>query len=112
MVSGPEFTSYSLFALMSAVESNYLEPQTFEEAWDHADPHDREKWREAIRKELKAMKERNVWRIVKKSEVPDGRRLIGHKWVFKKKKNGVYRARLVALGYNQVPGIDFTEHFL
>ena len=33
------------------------------------------------------------------------------KWVFKIKPSGVYRARLVALGYSQVPGIDFTDNF-
>ena len=28
-----------------------------------------------------------------------------------KKKNGVYRARLVALGYRQIPGIDHKDNF-
>jgi hypothetical protein len=36
---------------------------------------------------------------------------IGSKWVFKVKSNGIYRARLVALGYSQVAGIDFTDNF-
>jgi hypothetical protein len=37
--------------------------------------------------------------------------LIGNKWVFKQKKNGIYRARLVALGYSQIPGVDFSENY-
>jgi len=43
--------------------------------------------------------------------LPPGRKGIGTKWVFKKKKNGVYRARLVAKGYNQVAGVDFQYNF-
>jgi len=49
---------------------------------------------------------RKVWLRVKKSTIPENRRLIGCKWVFKKKGNGVYRARLCAIGYTQVPRID------
>ena len=46
-----------------------------------------------------------------KTDIPSNRRLIGSKWVFKKKRNGVYRARLVALGYSQIPGVDYSENF-
>ena len=38
-------------------------------------------------------------------------RLIGNKWAFKIKRNGTYRARLVALGYSQIPGVDYTDNF-
>jgi hypothetical protein len=27
------------------------------------------------------------------------------------KRNGIFRARLVACGYSQVPGIDFNENY-
>ena len=42
-------------------------------------------------------------------DVPNDRSLIGCKSVFK--RDGTYRARLVALGYSQVPGVDFTDNF-
>lgn len=36
---------------------------------------------------------------------------IGTKWVFKIKKNGTYRARLVAKGYNQIARVEFQYSF-
>ena len=38
------------------------------------------------------------------------RRLIGSKWVFKEKRDGRFRARLVCLGYSQIPG-DFSDNY-
>ena len=99
------------WALMSAVQSDYLEPKNFYDAWNHDDPIERESWRGAIQKEFNDMERREVWKLVEKSEVPEGRQPIGSKWVFKRKKSGVYRARLVALGYNQIPGVDFSDKF-
>ena len=43
--------------------------------------------------------------------IPRGRKGIGTKWVFKIKKNGTYRSRLVAKGYDQEAGIDFWYNF-
>ena len=44
-------------------------------------------------------------------DVPNDRRLSGCKWVFKNKRDGTYRATLVALGYSQVPSVEFTDNF-
>ena len=54
---------------------------------------------------------RGVWQHLQKNTIPENRRLIGAKWVFKVKHGGTYRARCVALGYPQIPGVDYTENF-
>ena len=36
---------------------------------------------------------------------------IKNKWIFKIKHNGVYQVHLVAHGYSQVPGVDFSENY-
>ena len=54
---------------------------------------------------------RGVWRKIDNAKIPENRRLIGNKWVFKIKRDGTYRARLVALGYSQIPGVEYTDNF-
>ncbi len=86
-------------------------PGSFEEAWNHPDLWQRDRWRKAIAKEFKKMEERQVWKKVSRSSMPKGRRCVKHKWVLEIKRNGVFRARLVAKGFSQVPGVDYTEVF-
>ncbi|GKD18813.1 putative ribonuclease H-like domain-containing protein [Tanacetum coccineum] len=55
----------------------------------------------------------NVWTLV---DLPNGKRAIGTKWVFRNKKDerGIVvrnKARLVAQGYTQEEGIDYDEVF-
>jgi hypothetical protein len=85
------------------------EPSTFEEAWNHPEPFQRKKWREAIDKEFKSMEELEVWTKIPRAKMPSGRRCVKHKWVYTIKRCGKFRARLVACGYSQVPGLDFQE---
>ena len=68
-------------------------------------------WWEAMCKEFENLNKRNVGDLFKKSDVPKDRRLVGNRWVFKLKADGTYRARTVAKGFSQIPGVDFTENF-
>ena len=97
--------------LISAVTSGPTEPKTFQEAWHSPVEEERNNWQAAIRKEIESMINRGVWRKIDKVKIPENRRLIGNKWVFKIKRDGTYREKLVALGYSQIPGIDYTNNF-
>jgi len=57
------------------------------------------------------MTRRGVWDVIERNSIPEGRRLIGSKWVFKQKRDGRFRARLVCLGYSQIPGVDFSDNY-
>jgi hypothetical protein len=89
----------------------YEEPNSFQEAWDHKDPLQRTQWREAIHKEFRNMYKRGVWPKIKKATVPSNRQTVKCKWILKIKRNGIFRARLVACGYSQIAGVDFTKNY-
>ncbi|GJZ11334.1 putative ribonuclease H-like domain-containing protein [Tanacetum coccineum] len=70
-------------------------------------------WIEAMQEELLQFKLQEVWTLV---DLPNGKRPIGTKWVFRNKKDerGIMiknKARLVAQGYTQEEGIDYDEVF-
>ena len=52
-----------------------------------------------------------VWRHVKRNDRRNDHRLVGCRWVIKEKRNGVYYAILVAKGFSQIPGVDFTDNY-
>ena len=86
------------------------EPRTYNQAVKHPNA---DKWKEAMKKEFSALKEHNTWKLV---DLPEGKNLVGCKWVFKLKKNAQreivrYKARLVAQGYSQEFGVDYNEVF-
>jgi hypothetical protein len=76
---------------------------------------DKDHWVAAEWKEIKTMERMGCWEVLDIEKMPDGAATIGCKWVLKLKfRDGVYdkhRARLVALGYQQVKGRDFFETF-
>jgi hypothetical protein len=49
--------------------------------------------------------------IIDEKVIPINRWCINNKWKFKVKRNGIFRARLVACGYSQVLRMDFSESF-
>ncbi|SGY32234.1 BQ5605_C002g01337 [Microbotryum silenes-dioicae] len=86
------------------VPSNYEEAMASPEA---------DKWIAAIKAELDAMARHQV---LIDSDLPSSARALGSKWVFTRKENAQgkvtrYKARLVAQGFAQRPGIDHNEMF-
>ena len=67
-----------------------------------------------MKSEIESMYENKVWTL---TDLPDDRRAIENKWIFKKKTDAdgnvtIYKARLVAKGYRQVEGIDYGRECL
>ncbi|KAI3720023.1 hypothetical protein L6452_20930 [Arctium lappa] len=84
-----------------------IEPTRVSEALADSD------WVTAMQDELNQFEALKVWRLVPK---PQGKTIIGTKWVFKNKKDedGTVirnKARLVAKGYRQEEGIDYDETY-
>ena len=82
MADEHEHRKFDGFALATEEVEYTSEPTTFQEAWHHPDPAEREGWRDAIKKEFHDMMKRGVWRRVKCNQVPSDRRTIGSKYVF------------------------------
>ncbi|GAA0147836.1 transmembrane signal receptor [Lithospermum erythrorhizon] len=80
-------------------------PSTFNEAVQH------EKWRKAMDSEINSIEKNNTWTL---TELLKESKRIGVKWIFKTKRdeNGEitkHKAMLVAKGYSQKEGVDYTE---
>ncbi|WVZ24349.1 hypothetical protein V8G54_002893 [Vigna mungo] len=89
------------YALNAAEDLNRSdEPRSYKEALDSSDRH---LWQGAMEEEL--------------VDLPKGKKVIGSKWIFKKKEatpggeKARYKARLVAKGFTQIEGVDYHEIF-
>ena len=90
--------------------ANICEPQTIDEALRTPEAAE---WKKAADEEMKALAAMNVWKLV---PLPEGKKPVGCRWVFKvkNKPDGTierFKARVVAKGYSQKPGLDFSETF-
>ena len=86
------------------------EPKTVKEALSGPKS---EEWNKAMLSEMKSLNDNEVWELVK---LPEGRKAIGCKWIFKTKVDGDgnierYKARLVAQGFTQKFGVDYDQTF-
>ena len=53
-----------------------------------------------------------MYEVVPISSVPNRRKVVGTPWVYRIKIDGVYKGRLVVLGWSQVPGVDCGGTFV
>jgi len=99
---------YAMAAEISEAEA--LEPQSLAEVRRCSDwP----LWEKAIQEELDVLKAAGTWEIV---DAPKDTNIVGSKWVFHTKKDAAgnvvrYKARLVAQGFSQVPGVNYFNTF-
>lgn len=105
-----DIVDFTAFALCTASEIENSEPASYAEAINSKD---RRKWIQAINEEMDSLIKNKTWTLVHK---PEGQRLIGCKWIFKRKddtngSNIRFKARLVAKGFTQKEGVDYNDIF-
>ncbi|KAE8693888.1 putative pentatricopeptide repeat-containing protein [Hibiscus syriacus] len=87
------------------------DPVTFHDA---VTSQENDKWMAAIVEEMESLNHNRTWELV---PLPEDKKPIGCKWVYKKKpavteKEGEkFKARLVAKGFSQQKGVDYDEIF-
>ena len=104
-----EFEELAMVSEISEAEG--LDPSSLADAKRHPDWLD---WEKAIQEELTLLKETGTWVLV---DPPPGANIVGSKWVFRVKKDADgniirKKARLVAQGFSQVPGVDYFDTFV
>ncbi|CAI7862462.1 unnamed protein product [Closterium sp. NIES-53] len=111
MVGDGEESEYEEFALafFSLVEM-LGEPATLKQTLESSDAED---WKQAMESEMKCIVENSTWELV---QIPEGRKAITSKWLFKIKSDADgkierYKSRLVAKGYQQKEKMDYKELF-
>ncbi|KAL0399824.1 UNVERIFIED_CONTAM: Retrovirus-related Pol polyprotein from transposon TNT 1-94 [Sesamum radiatum] len=93
------------------IDEDENDPQTIEECRHQNDWKSSKK---AIQDELDSLNKREVFGPI--TPTPKGVKPVGYKWVFVRKRNEQnevvrYKARFVAQGFTQKPGIDYTETY-
>ncbi|KAL6321073.1 hypothetical protein AAG906_012065 [Vitis piasezkii] len=98
--------SQNFQAFITSLEDDRI-PSNIQEALQQPE------WKTAVQEEIQALEKNGTWEI---SELPEGKRPVGCKWIFTVKHNpdgsiNRFKARLVAKGFTQSYGIDYEETF-
>ncbi|KAE8216202.1 hypothetical protein CF319_g8949 [Tilletia indica] len=109
-IFGSALSSVASSEMRTSADGFELEPTFRHEARQRKDWG---KWKEAENEQLKALEEMQTWKVI---ELPKGKSTIGCRWVYKLKLDeegnaSRYKARLVAQGFSQVPGRDYTDTY-
>lgn len=75
-------------------------PNTFEEAMESDEC---KFWEKAMNKEIECLNKNKTWKLV---ENVNNNKVLDVKWVYTKKSDGMYKARLVVRGFQQTDEID------
>lgn len=75
-------------------------PKSFDEAINSVDS---QNWKDAMIKEFSALNDSKTWELIPK---PVDKKILSVKWVYKKKSEDNFKARLVVRGYEQKDQID------
>ena len=103
--------AYNEYCFTATEASGVRVPKTVKEALN-SDRSD--EWRKAIHAELQSMIDNEVWEVVPRSTVPQGRRVITSTWTFRVKQDPQgritrFKGRLCARGFQQIPGQDYNR---
>ena len=106
----PQRFDDELYNCTEDLTADINEPSNINEAWTGKNSAE---WKKATESEYKSLIDNHTWELV---PPPHDKNIVGSKWVFKVKRNAdgtvqKFKARLVAQGYTQSPGIDYDEVF-
>jgi len=100
-----KFVAYALSLIEDEIPSTYKKVEISFES---------EMWKDIMLEEMNSLHKNDIWKL---SELPKGKKVIGWKWMYAKKKGSqdgttiCYKARLIEKGYAWREGIDYNEVF-
>ena len=98
-----------LLAMNASLQSDPQEgvPKNYKELIKLKDP----SWQKSLDDELENFLKRDAWEFIPRTKLPDKRKTLHCRWIFKMKTDGSKKSRSVIRGYEQIPGVDFVESF-